>query len=117
MYMRPKRLNGLRRLVLMPVLLLALLMLVLASSFVRPSTAHAQSGVTITVASTGQLIARTIVRISTTFTCTIPAGSTFQAFYGSVTIQQVSHGVVIFGVEVSTSQTLRTATGRHTPSR
>jgi hypothetical protein len=97
MNMRHRRLNGWRRLVLMPVLLLALLMLVLAGSYVGPSTAYAQSGVTITVASTGKLIARTIVRISTTFTCTVPANSTFQAFYGSVTIQQVSHGVVIFG--------------------
>jgi hypothetical protein len=81
----------------MPVLLLAVLMLVLAGSFVRTNTAHAQSGDTFTMASTGQLIARTIVRISATYTCTVPAGSTFQAFYGDVTIQQVSHGVVIFG--------------------
>jgi hypothetical protein len=90
-------LNGWRQLVLLPVLLLAVLLLVLAASFVRPNTAHAQSGATITVASTGQLLARTTVRISTTFTCTLPAGSTFQAFYGSVNLQQVSHGVVIFG--------------------
>jgi len=97
MNMRHRRLNGWRRLALMPVPLLAVLLLVLAASFLRPNTAHAQSGATITVASTGQLLARTTVRISTTFTCTVPAGSTFQAFYGYVTIQQVSHGVVIAG--------------------
>jgi hypothetical protein len=52
-----------------------------------------ESGVTvcsITVASTGKLIARTTVLISATATCTVPTGFTFQGGFGEVGITQAS---------------------------
>ena len=51
------------------------------------------SGVTvcsITVASTGHLLARTTVLISATATCTVPTGLTFQFGSGGVAITQAS---------------------------
>ncbi len=88
--MMQRRLHGWRRLCLMPLLLLTVLLLVLAVSLVRPGTAHAQSGATITIASTGHLIARTTVQISTTVSCTPPAGMTYQFAGVGVTISQAS---------------------------
>ncbi len=58
------------------------------------------SGVTvcsITVASTGKLIARTTVLISATVTCTVPAGFTFQFGSGDVVITQASSNQIIQG--------------------
>ena len=59
-----------------------------------------ESGVTvcsITVASTGQLIARTTVLISATATCTVPTGFTFQNGFGDVAITQASGRQIIQG--------------------
>jgi hypothetical protein len=58
------------------------------------------SGVTvcsITVASTGHLLARTTVLISATATCTVPTGLTFQGGFGSVSITQASGRQIIQG--------------------
>jgi hypothetical protein len=90
--MQHRRLNGWQRLVLLPVLLLAVLLLVLASSFAFRGTAHAQSGATatFTMASTATLIARTTLQISVTASCTIPVGVILIESDGSVTISQAS---------------------------
>jgi hypothetical protein len=95
--MRHRRLNGWRRLALMPVLLLVVLMLVLAGSFAFRGTAHAQSGATatFTMASTAKLIARTTLQISLTATCTLPAGATFFGAFADVTVSQASGRVIV----------------------
>jgi hypothetical protein len=94
MNMRHRRLNGWRRLALMPVLLLAVLMLVLAGSLAFRGTAHAQSGntatATFTIASTAKLIARTTLQMSVTASCTLPVGATLFESNGSMTISQAS---------------------------
>jgi len=99
MNIQRRRLNGWRRLALMPLLLLAVLLLVLAGSLEFPGTAHAQGGTTvtftITVASTAQLIARTTVQISSTVTCALPEGATFLDAGGGVQITQASGRVIV----------------------
>lgn len=98
MHMKQRRLNGWRRLALMPLLLLAVLMLVLAASLELRGTAHAQSGSTgaVTVASPAKLIARTTLQISGTATCTLPAGATLlESVGGSVVISQASGREII----------------------
>lgn len=80
MNMQQSRLHGWWRLALMPLLLLTVLILVLATRLALPRTAHAQSGntltFTMTIASPVQLIARTTLQISGTASCTLPAGAT-----------------------------------------
>jgi hypothetical protein len=97
MNMQQRRLNGWRRLALMPLLLLAVLMLILAGSLVLRGTAHAQSGNSITLASSGQLIARTTVQISVTATCTVPEGTTIVESSGEVDISQASGREIVQG--------------------
>lgn len=95
MNMRQRRLNGWRRSALMPLLLLAVLMLVLAGSLGARGTAHAQSGptptVTLAVASPAKLISRTTLQISGTASCTLPVGATLSGQpFGDVTVTQAS---------------------------
>jgi hypothetical protein len=93
--MKQRRLDGWRRLALTPLLLLMVPLLVLTASLMRPGIAHAQSGDTITLASTAKLIARTSVQISGTTTCSIPAGATLIEAGGDVTITQASGQVIV----------------------
>jgi hypothetical protein len=99
MNMQHRRVNGWGRLALLPLLLLAVLLLVLAGSLEFPGTARAQGGTTvtstITVASTAQLIARTTVQISATVTCALPKGATFLDAGGGVQITQASGRVIV----------------------
>jgi hypothetical protein len=93
MNMRQKRLNGWWRSALMPLLLLAVLMLVLAGSLVFRGTAHAQNGFTgtVTVASPMKLIARTTLKVSGTVSCTLPGDvANLQASGGTVDVSQAS---------------------------
>jgi len=97
--MRQRRLNGWRRLALMPALLLAVLMFVLAGSLGLRGTAHAQSSstatATITIVSPAKLIARTTLQVSFTVSCTIPEGATFFSAGGGVTVTQASGRVIV----------------------
>lgn len=98
MDMQQKRLNGWRRLALMPLLLLAILMLILTGSLGVRGTAHAQTDNSITVASTGKITqARTAVLISATVTCFSQPDFPFLNGSGEVGITQVSGHQVIQG--------------------
>ena len=98
MNMQQKRLNGWRRLAVLPLMLLAILMLVLAGSL-GTHTAHAQSTLSATFSITGsaKLIARTTLQISGTASCTLPDGATlpYGSPGGTVTVTQASGRVIV----------------------
>ena len=123
MNMQNRNLSGLRRLSLMPVLLLAILMLVLAGSFAFRGTVHAQSvnaaTATITISSPAKLIARTTLQVSLTASCTLPAGATFLGASAGVDVTQASGRVIVSaggGSSITCDGTVQTFQVFATPS-
>lgn len=87
------------RLLRLPSLLLAALLLVLAGSMAFSGTAiaSAQSSNVVTVASSGQLLARTTVQITGTASCTLPEGTTLSFVSVGINISQASGREIVQG--------------------